>query len=310
MASLFRKDDGAVNAHRRPNPRPGTVAPAAASWEDIAFHPQDPPSTMTRSAHFAPYEIVDGDRAGGMVLVADHAFNALPEEYGNLGLPAAEFHRHIAYDIGVESVTRRLAALTGAPAAMARFSRLLVDPNRGPDDPTLIRQLYDGTVVPGNYPIKEEERQKRLENFYTPYHDAVAGLIASVAAKSGAAPLIISIHSFTPFMQGRERPWHVGILWDSDERAVRPLMEALRAEPGVMVGDNEPYDGALRGDTMFRHCTVNGYAHALIELRQDLVAGEDGAAEWAERLAPILDAVNDRPDMHEVRMAGSRTGPV
>ncbi|WP_163265319.1 N-formylglutamate amidohydrolase [Chelativorans alearense] len=263
---------------------------------------------MTRSSLFAPFELIDGDRSKGLVLLADHAFNALPDEYGDLGLPAAEFERHIAYDIGVETVTRKLAALTGAPAIMARFSRLLIDPNRGPDDPTLIRQLYDGTVVPGNYPISEGERQKRLDGFYTPYHDAVAALIASVARTSGAPPLVISIHSFTPFMQGRERPWHVGILWDRDDRAVRPLLEALKDEPGLVVGDNEPYDGALRGDTMFRHCTANGFAHALVELRQDLVVAEAGAAEWAERLAPILDAINARPDIHKVRMAGSRTG--
>ncbi|MFC6490843.1 N-formylglutamate amidohydrolase [Nitratireductor sp. GCM10026969] len=265
---------------------------------------------MTRRSLFAPFEIIDGDRARGLVLVADHASNLLPEEYGDLGLPAAEFTRHIAYDIGVEPVTRKLAALTGAPAVMARFSRLLVDPNRGPDDPTLIRQLYDGTVVPGNYPMSPEERQKRLDAFYTPYHDAVSALIASVATAHGAAPLVISIHSFTPFMQGRERPWHVGLLWDRDDRAIRPLFAALEAEPGgLVVGDNEPYDGALRGDTMYRHCTANGFPHALIEIRQDLIAAEAGQAEWAERLAPILDALNARPDMHGIKMAGSRTGP-
>src|SRR5690606_36444959 len=113
----------------------------------------------------------------------------LPEEYGTLGLPAAEFDRHIAYDIGVEQVTRRLAAMTGAPAVMAHFSRLLIDPNRGEDDPTLIRQLYDGTVVPGNYPMAPEERARRIERFYRPYHDAVSAVIASVAEKTGATPL-------------------------------------------------------------------------------------------------------------------------
>ena len=92
----------------------------------------------------------------------------------DLGLPAAEFERHIAYDIGVEAVTRELAAWLGAPAVLANFSRLLIDPNRGEDDPTLIRQLYDGTVVPGNYPMAAEERERRLDRFYRPYHDAVA----------------------------------------------------------------------------------------------------------------------------------------
>ena len=198
----------------------------------------------------------------------------------------------------------------GIPAVMARFSRLLIDPNRGSDDPTLIRQLYDGTIVPGNYPITDKERQKRIGTFYEPYHQAVSAMIASAAGQSGKAPLVISLHSFTPFMQGRERPWHVGILWDRDGRAPRPLIEMLRREPGLVVGDNEPYDGALRGDTMYRHCTSAGLAHALIEVRQDLIVAESGAAEWAERLAPMLDALNQQADMHEVRFFGSRTGPV
>ena len=102
------------------------------------------------------------------MLVADHAKRALPDEYGDLGLPPEEFQRHIAYDIGVEWVTRRLAALLGAPAIMANFSRLLIDPNRGEDDPTLIRQLYDGTIVPGNYPLAADERERRLDRFYRP----------------------------------------------------------------------------------------------------------------------------------------------
>ena len=165
------------------------------------------------------------------VLVADHAKRDLPEEYGDLGLPAEEFQRHIAYDIGVETVTRRLAALIGAPAVLANFSRLLIDPNRGEDDPTLIRQLYDGTIVPANYPLSAEERERRLERFYRPYHDAVAAMIASVAAASGGAPFIFSVHSFTPVMQGHVRPWHVGVLWDLDDRAPRPLIDMLRGDP-------------------------------------------------------------------------------
>lgn len=265
---------------------------------------------MSKATLFQPFEIIEGDRAKGLVLVADHAGRAIPEEYGLLGLPASEFDRHIAYDIGIEAVTRRLAAATGAPAIMARFSRLLIDPNRGEDDPTLIRQLYDGTVVPGNYPMAAAEREKRIERFHAPYHDAVSALVASVAAQSGMPPFIFSIHSFTPRMQGRERPWHVGVLWDSDPRAPLPLMEALRRHEGLVVGDNEPYDGALRGDTMFRHAIVNGFAHALIEIRQDLIADDEGAAQWAARLAPILDGLNARPDMHEIGRYGSRTGPV
>ena len=268
------------------------------------------PHDMTRDALFSPFEVIDGDRGKGLVLIADHAGRALPDEYGALGLPEAEFERHIAYDIGAEEVTRALARLLDAPAVMARFSRLLIDANRGEDDPTLIRQLYDGTVIPANYPMSAEERARRIERYWRPYHDALGAMVASVAETTGAAPFLFSIHSFTPSMQGRARPWHASILWDSDPRAVRPLLEALRADPALVVGDNEPYDGALRGDTLFRHAIVNGYAHALIEIRQDLIATPEGAAGWAARLAPIVEAVNAMPQMHAIEQHGSRTGPV
>jgi predicted N-formylglutamate amidohydrolase len=265
---------------------------------------------MTRASLFAPFELIEGDRASGLVLLADHAGRGLPEEYASLGLPAAEFDRHIAYDIGVEPLTRELAALSGAPAVLANFSRLLIDPNRGEDDPTLIRQLYDGTIVPANYPMPEAERQRRLDAFYRPYHDAVGSLIASVAKEAGRAPLVVSLHSFTPVMQGFVRPWHVGILWDSDDRAVRPVIEMLSADPQLVVGDNEPYDGALKGDTMYRHAIVNGYPHVLIEVRQDLIADDAAARSWAGRLAPMLDAINRRADIREAKLFGSRTGPL
>ncbi|MBA1141139.1 N-formylglutamate amidohydrolase [Mesorhizobium neociceri] len=265
---------------------------------------------MTRSTVFAPFDLVEGDRKRGIVLIADHARRDLPEEYGSLGLPAAELERHIAYDIGVETVTRELAAVLDAPAVIANFSRLLIDANRGEDDPTLIRQLYDGTVVPGNYPMAPEERERRLDGFYRPYHDAVGAMIASVAQASGKAPFIFSVHSFTPVMQGVARPWHVGILWDLDDRVARPLIDMLAQDKNLVVGDNEPYDGALRGDTMFKHAIVNGFAHALIEIRQDLIADSKGALAWAERLAPIVDAIDRHADIHQVKMFGSRTGPI
>lgn len=265
---------------------------------------------MARSEFFRPFEVIDGDRGKGLVIIADHAGRALPDEYGTLGLPASEFERHIAYDIGVEPLTRALASLTGAPAVMANFSRLLIDANRGEDDPTMIRQLYDGTVIKANYPMSGSEREKRLEDFYRPYHDAVGSVIASVVGQTGKAPFIVSLHSFTPTMQGRRRPWHVGILWDMDDRAPKPMIEMLSADKSIVVGDNEPYDGALRGDTMYRHAIVNGYAHALIEVRQDLIAEEKGVISWAERLHPIIEALNHRSDMHVVKQYGSRTGPI
>ncbi len=285
-----------------------------SSWDETIIQPgtKNGPflPVMTRSTVFAPFDLVEGDASRGILLVCDHARRDLPQEYGTLGLPPEEFERHIAYDIGVETVTRELAALLGAPAVLAGFSRLLIDPNRGEDDPTLIRQLYDGTIITGNYPLSATERQRRLDMFYRPYHDAVSAATASVAARSRRAPFLFSVHSFTPVMQGMIRPWHAGVLWDRDDRVARPLIDALGEDPSLVVGDNEPYDGALRGDTMFRHAIVNGYPHALIEIRQDLIATPAMAAGWAQRLAPVVEAINRRPDIHQVRHFGSRTGPV
>lgn len=259
---------------------------------------------------FSPFHLVDGDQAKGLVLLADHARRDLPEEYGSLGLPPSEFERHIAYDIGVEQLTRKLAAILAVPAVLGGFSRLLIDPNRGEDDPTLIMRLSDGAIIPGNNPMPAGEREKRLNEFYRPYHRAVSQTIEAVTEASGKAPLVISIHSFTAFWKTTPRPWHAGILWDKDPRAVKPLLAGLRADRQLIVGDNQPYDGALRNDTMFQHCIVPGLAHALIEVRQDLIAEETGIGQWADRLAPILEAINADPDMHVARQFGSRTGPI
>jgi predicted N-formylglutamate amidohydrolase len=259
---------------------------------------------------FSPFHLVDGDQAKGLVLLADHARRDLTEEYGSLGLPPSEFERHIAYDIGVEQLTRKLAAILGVPAVLGGFSRLLIDPNRGEDDPTLIMRLSDGAIIPGNNPMPAGEREKRLNEFYRPYHSAVSQTIEAVTEASGKAPLVISIHSFTAFWKTTPRPWHAGILWDKDPRAVKPLLAGLCADRQLIVGDNQPYDGALRNDTMFQHCIVPGLAHALIEVRQDLIAEETGIGQWADRLAPILEAINADPDMHVARQFGSRTGPI
>ncbi|HET7412587.1 MAG TPA: N-formylglutamate amidohydrolase, partial [Pararhizobium sp.] len=250
---------------------------------------------------FSPFEIVAGDETKGLVLLADHAGKDVPARYRDLGLPPEAFTRHIAYDIGVEAVTRHLAKALGVPAVLGGFSRLLIDPNRGEDDPTLIMKLSDGAIIPANHPLSEEEREKRLDRYHRPYHQAVSETIRAVEQAASRAPLVFSIHSFTPCWKEIPRPWQVGVLWDCDDRAVRPLITALAADPTLAVGDNEPYDGALGGDTMFRHCTSEGLAHALIEIRQDLIGDDAGASAWAERLAPILDALNSRPDLHERR---------
>jgi predicted N-formylglutamate amidohydrolase len=257
----------------------------------------------------SPFAIIEGDATRGLVILADHATNLLPERYGRLGLPESAFSRHIAYDIGVEGLVSGLAARLGVPAVMSRFSRLLIDPNRGEDDPTLIMRISDGAIIPGNHPITSAEWQHRLETYHRPYHQAVARTIAEVAAASGKAPLVISMHSFTPSWKGVARPWQATVLWDTDHRAVRPLLAELEGLGDIIVGDNEPYDGALRGDTMFRHCMSAGIAHALIEIRQDEIGDAAGIASWTDRLTPILHRLNRDETLHTYETFPSRTGP-
>lgn len=262
------------------------------------------PERLAASASFAPIETIAGAQDCGVLFLCDHASAALPAEYGDLGLPPGEFERHIAYDIGAAALTRTLARHFGAPALLTTFSRLLIDPNRGADDPTLVMRLSDRTIVPGNARIDAAEIERRRERFWQPYRDAVA-LTIDVMLASGAAPAVVSIHSFTPLWQGIARPWQVAVLWDNDPRVAAPFIAALRAE-GLTIGDNEPYDGALEGDTLYEHATQRGLAHVLIEMRQDLVAGAADVITWAERLACHLRPVLNQPDTHMIRHYPSR----
>lgn len=242
------------------------------------------------------FERIDGPRDAGVLVICDHAANALPASYGDLGLGPTNLQRHIAYDIGAAWLSRRLAAALGAPALLSTFSRLLIDPNRGADDPTLVMRISDGAIIPGNAQIDAPEIERRRRLWWAPYRDAVTQEIA-LMANAGRAPAILSIHSFTPIWRGALRPWKIGLLWDEDARLAAPLLRGLEAEPDLdasEIGDNEPYDGALEGDMLDAAATSRGLANVLIELRQDLISEQSAAEAWADRLArrlrPILAA--------------------
>ncbi|WP_417667708.1 N-formylglutamate amidohydrolase [Roseibium sp.] len=260
-------------------------------------------------ADFSPSETIEGDLSGGLLLLCDHARNAVPPEYGDLGLPQEQFERHIGYDIGVRPLTLELSKRLNAPALMTTYSRLLIDPNRGEDDPTIVMRLSDGAVVPGNANVDAAERQNRIERFHRPYHQLIESTLDSMIG-SGPPPVIVSIHSYTAVWRGIPRPWHAGILWDSDERAVRPFIDQLEAQGDLVVGDNEPYDGALKNDTMYRHATKRGLAHALLEVRQDLIADNKGVLEWADRLQPILEDLVARPELRQIKLHTSRSDAI
>ena len=257
---------------------------------------------------FPAFEYIPGRLDAGVLFVCDHARNALPPQYGDLGLPPEAFGRHIAYDIGAADVTRHWARTFQAPAVLSTFSRLLIDPNRGADDPTLVMKISDGAIIPGNAGADEAEIARRVTLYWKPYRDKIAETLDAILA-TGTVPAIISMHSFTPFWKSTPRPWHVGVLWDNDPRIPVPFIEALRAGADIATGDNEPYDGALEGDVIDIMATRRGLANILIEIRQDLLATQAGAAKWAERLQPALRQVLSLPEAHEMKQFGSRTRP-
>jgi predicted N-formylglutamate amidohydrolase len=250
-------------------------------------------------------DVIPGAPDAGVLFICDHASPALPAAYGSLGLDPAQFTRHIAYDIGAAALTRALADHFAAPAILTRFSRLLIDPNRGADDPTLVMRLSDGALVPGNASATAQEIEARRRLYWQPYRDAVRAQLDQMLA-TGPVPAIVSLHSFTPVWKGLARPWRAAVLWDSDPRMAAPLIAALRAR-GIVTGDNEPYDGALEGDTLYEHGTKRGLPHVLIEVRQDEIGDGAGVARWAGILAEVLHPVLAAPATHMIEHYESRT---
>ena len=228
------------------------------------------------------FEAIAG--TGNLLFLCDHAANALPQGYGTLGLDPALFQTHIAWDIGAAAITRALAVAYGAPAVLGRWSRLLIDLNRGADDPTIVMKLSDGSIIPGNRDAGPDEVARRIAAYHAPYHAAITAELD----RMGPQAVLVSMHSFTPAWKGVPRRWEYGVLYDRDTRLAAPLMRRLEAA-GFVVGDNEPYHGALEGDTLNVHGTRRGLPHVLIEMRQDLIADDAAAQDFAARLKPILD---------------------
>lgn len=234
------------------------------------------------------FHILGAERPSRWLVTCDHATNRVPDCIGggSLGIAPEDMERHIAYDIGAAGVAKRLAEKLNAPAILSDFSRLVIDPNRGEDDPTLIMKLYDSTIIAENRHVDAAETERRLAAFHRPYHEALERLAAR-----RADTVICAIHSFTPRLFGRaDRPWQVGVLYSHlDPRLALAVLDRLRAEPDLIVGENEPYGGHLDGDSIDHHALRPGRPNVLIEIRHDLIRAEDGQIAWAERLAPILE---------------------
>jgi predicted N-formylglutamate amidohydrolase len=267
-----------------------STAPKPAALPPL-LGPGDPP----------PVTVLNRDGRAPVLLVCDHASNAVPASLGRLGVDDDAFSRHVAWDIGAADVTRALVERYDAAAVLSGYSRLIIDLNRDLEDPTLIPVISDGVVVPANRTLDPAEVAQRVDELFWPYQTTVGAEVDRLIER-GQVPAIVSIHSFTPAMRGIERPWHIGILWDQDPRMAVPVIEHLRRDPRLIVGDNEPYTGReTEGSTMDRHATRQGLPHLLVEIRQDLIETPETAIEWADILGRALDEVVADPALYRIQ---------
>jgi predicted N-formylglutamate amidohydrolase len=247
-----------------------------------------------------PWQLINDEGAARALLVCDHASRRIPRKLNDLGLDRLALRRHIACDIGAGEVTRRLSRMLDAQAILANYSRLVVDCNRKPGDPTAFLAVSDGEFVPGNHDLKPEDKAQRSHAIFNPYHAAIHERLAWFKAR-GITPAFIAIHSFTPIFDGRSRPWQIGVLWDTDPRIPVPLMEKLGQIPGLLVGDNEPYSGRAPADyTIDHHAEPTGLPHVSIEIRQDLISTPEGAERWSLILGRALAEILENETLYTV----------
>ena len=233
------------------------------------------------------------DSESNFFIICDHASNNIPYSYDNLGLNEDILKTHIAYDVGAKEVAVHLSNILDCPLVMSDFSRLLIDPNRGIDDPTLIMKISDDNIIKGNQNIdnfkESNERNKRLRNYYNIYHNKISELI-KLRISNKKYPAIISIHSFTPLWKNKKRNIDIGILWDNDYRLPKIFFEYFKKNSkDLIIGDNKPYSGRLKNDSIYKHATMNGLANILVEVRQDLIIKKNTQISIAELIAkPLL----------------------
>jgi predicted N-formylglutamate amidohydrolase len=235
-----------------------------------------------------PVTVYNAGGSSPFLLVTDHAGNTVPRSLGRLGLAEAEFSRHIAYDIGIAGVACDLTGALDAPLIAQNYSRLIIDCNRPPAVATSIPEISELTPIPGNMNLSAAEKDARARAIFWPYHRAIAAELDR-RRQAGRPTVLVALHSFTPVFKGAERPWHAALLYHRDSRLARVLIELLQKEPGMIVGDNEPYFVSDTTDyTIPVHGERRGLPHALIEIRQDLIADAAGQQQWAGRLARLL----------------------
>lgn len=257
---------------------------------------------MYRALPDESFEIINADGGAPIVLLCDHASNAIPHAYDRLGLARRDLDAHIAWDIGAERVAHFMSAALDAPVVAARFSRLLIDLNRPRDHETLIPEVSDKITIPGNAGLDQVAREQRIKRFYAPYH-AACQRVTEAAASGHRRPLVIAVHSFTPKMNGFDRPWDVSLMWDKMPGLAHAYARRF-ADDGLAVGMNQPYGGDQWMHTLKLHAQTRGLAHTQIEIRQDQLTSDAQCLDWGERLVEITRDIlvsGDRLDemMHE-----------
>lgn len=240
-----------------------------------------PVHSIIASDEPVPFEIINPHGDASVVLICDHASNRIPRSMQQLGVNDEVLQQHVAYDIGSAAVARQLSKLMNAVLLRSNYSRLIIDCNRFPDDPSSIPTVSDGIAIPGNHQLSDEQVAQRAEEIFDPYHEQISAVI-DTKQNAGIIPVMISVHSFTPFFAGHERPWHIGVLWGEDGRIAQPLLHRLRRYPHLCIGDNEPYNAREPvGYSMVAHGEEPGLPHVLLEIRQDLITDREGVDHWA-----------------------------
>jgi predicted N-formylglutamate amidohydrolase len=234
----------------------------------------------------APFKILNADALLPVLLVCDHASNRFPRSLGTMGLDYLNRVSHIALDIGAGAVANALAENLGVTSVLCQYSRLIVDCNRALIDASTFLEHSDGVDVPGNHNLQISEKERRASEIYWPYHNAIKGQIVRLK-KNEIEPIVISIHSFTPVINGNDREWEVGVLWDKDPATAEIFLTRL-AKAGYLVGDNKPYSGKDPEDfTIDYHAESIGLSHVGIEISQNLISHDDGV----ERVSDILKKI-------------------
>ena len=253
-----------------------------------AFAPPHTGASLLGPADPAPFTVHQAQGRSSYLLLADHAGQQVPASLAGLGLPQAELDRHIGWDIGIAGVARELAALLDAWTILQAYSRLVIDCNRPLEATGSIVTRSDGTPVPGNQGLDDNEKIARALEIFAPYHARITQEL-DLRSLQPQPPVLVAMHSFTPVFAGETRPWHVGVLYHRDTRLAHALLAALKEEPDLVVGDNQPYSISDGSDFAVPvHGEQRGLLHVELEIRQDLIADAQGQAQWAQRLARIL----------------------